>query len=94
MGKIKGLKFGIKFKQKKSEGILIYANQPFSSGSDNPGILPAKRPCFTAKPSPAKPKTAETKENPEIIAALLLNNPDFFSESSSMKPFSFASALF
>lgn len=60
-------------------------NQPCSSGSDRPGTLPARRPCFTtANPSLGKPKTAEEiKETPETIADLLFKNPENFSVSSS-----------
>lgn len=46
-------------------------NEPCSSGSDRPGILPASRPCFTsAKLSLGRVNT----ETPETKRALLFNN--------------------
>lgn len=48
-------------------------NEPCSSGSDRPGILPARRPCFTtAKLSPGK----DNKETPEAKIVLLFTNKE------------------
>lgn len=63
-------------------------NQPFSSGPDSPGILPASRPWLaTARPSPAKPST----ETPQAAAAeasafLLPTKVTISSRSSSCDP--------
>lgn len=68
--------------------------QPFSSGSDKPGILPAKRPCVTADPSPGDPNTIpETNDKLEANAHLLPNNPvALFPSPLSPPPFA-ATAL-
>ena len=61
-------------------------NEPCSSGSDRPGILPARRPCFTtAKLSPGKPN----KETPEAKTVLLFTNKEEQHFSLSMLILSF-----
>lgn len=47
----------------------VRRTQPLSSGSDNPGILPASRPCFTAKASLGQPRRTPT---PKATADLLV----------------------
>jgi len=57
-------------------------NEPCSSGSDRPGILPARRPCFTtAKLSLGKPN----KEIPEAKTLLLFTKEEHFSLSLSFE---------
>lgn len=65
--------------------------QPCSSGSDRPGIRPARRPCFTtANPSLGKPNTwEESKETPaDSNTDRLFKIPENLSASPSTKPFS------
>ena len=64
-------------------------HQPCSSGSDKPGILPARRPCLTtANPSPGNPNTADdAREIPETKIDRLLNIPQDSSFSLSTNPF-------
>ena len=62
-------------------------NQPYSFGSNKPGTLPARRPCFTtAKLSLGKPTSPEeTKEIPDSKTDFLFKIPENYSDSPSTK---------